>query len=67
MLTAKTLISRMTPMTLASMISDLDQYGNMDAAERETMAALRANLEAIVGKCEAERLVCLACDGSFVQ
>ena len=63
MLTARDLIARMTPTTLAGLICDLDQYGNQDAAERETSAAARLALEAIVGRGEAELLISQECGG----
>ena len=61
MLTTKDLIARMTPFTLASLVSDLDQYDNQDAAERETAAFVRETLDANIGRGEAELLITKVC------
>lgn len=57
MLTTKDLIGRMSPMTLASLIADLDQFGHQDADERETAADARRALIAIVGEFGVIRMV----------
>jgi hypothetical protein len=60
MLTTKDLIGRMTPLTLASLLADLSQYGNHDARERETAAVALNVLEANVGHTEAEQMIAAA-------
>lgn len=62
-MTSKDLISRMSPTTLAGLISDLDQYGNLDQNERDALKAARLALECNVGKGRAEELVAAACGG----
>jgi len=54
------LIARMTPTALAEMIASIEQAGNVDAVERRTVEALRAELVANVGEQEAEELVSAA-------
>lgn len=54
------LIARMTPTALAEMIASIEQAGNLDAAERGTVALLRAELEANVGEDEAAELLAAA-------
>jgi hypothetical protein len=60
MLTAKDLIGRMSPLTLASLLADLSQYGNHSDRERQTIAVALNVLEANVGHEEAERMIAAA-------
>ena len=60
LLTTNELIARMTPTALAETIASLEQYGNHDAAERETVAVLRETLVVNVGDVEAAELIVAA-------
>jgi hypothetical protein len=60
LLSTSDLIARMTPTALAEMIASIEQAGNVDAVERRTVEALRAELVANVGEQEAEELVSAA-------
>ena len=56
-MTARDLIGRMSPTTLAGLIVDLDDFGCNDAAELEVMDLARQCLVAIVGDDEAAEMV----------
>ena len=60
LLTTKELICRMTPTSLAETIASLEQFGNLDAPERATVALLQQVLEANCGRDEAEKLIAAA-------
>lgn len=49
MLTARDLISRMTPNALAETIASIENFGNLDVDERATVELLRSVLAANVG------------------
>ena len=57
MLTTQDLIARMTAFTLASLVCDLAEFGNQDAAERDTARVVRETLDANIGRGEAELLI----------
>lgn len=61
LLTTRDLIARMTPTALAETIASVDQAGNLDADERETIACLRKVLVANVGDLEAKAMIADAC------
>ena len=56
-MTAKDLIARMSPTTLAGLIVDLDDFGRNDAAELEVMDLARRALACNVGDDEAAEMV----------
>jgi hypothetical protein len=60
LLTARDLIARMTPTALAEMIVTIEQAGNLDAAEKQTAAAMRQALVANVGERKAEKMIATA-------
>ena len=60
LLTTRDLIARMTPTALAETITSIEQAGNLDAAERETIAVLMATLDSNVGPVDAAELIAAA-------
>ena len=60
LLTTNDLIARMTPTALAECYTSIEQAGNLDAAERATMALIVETLAANVGDEEADELIAAA-------
>ena len=60
LLNTRDLIDRMTPTALAETIAAIEQFGNLDAAERATVALLMDVLTANVGDEEAAELIAAA-------
>jgi len=57
LLSTRSLIARMTPTALAETIASMEQAGNLDLAERDTIECMRRTLANNVGDVEAAKLI----------